>query len=563
MDFLTTDELLNRMRLNWGLADTPAFAVIQKSVSDHAELMRVIYDCLYLTRDTEAIRQWFHQELLKEFPRVTPLQLFAAGDYRVGVVEAVLIQEFCRAAPPEIFPSASSADARNPAGEIDMIRRLLGERRFTPPSDDDPDSESVQEGWPQEDWSVHDPAHRGRSFVLQPTIKIARAIMRLSDDQDGVAFRELLQVAARDPAQEIRMSVVKAAANLIGHPEMADLLANMRDDLKDEIREKALSGLIRAADHAEMHWRIAPFAHDENRQIRRMALAALFEKELAPEIRKGLMWLAFDPAPEVRAMAREVFRSEERAAMLSTLCKRAAAGEPVSLFDLKIIASEAEVDPSTRRDVFLRRLSALVEREDGENAAVDTVSALSYWRKDVPVEIWRAAERVWRRWGPETEKILPLSLENRPAADIWPLLQAVLPQPVSSEAVLSRIKLGEIAGRVVRDLGSDAFETLTTMIFDRRIDGRARAIMVHGLNCFEQRAEPLELTARLLADPAVELRLKKTALGVLRTLANCAQGPVASEITRQLSWSVENLEEGVSAAAKEYLADLPDRYATL
>ncbi len=553
MDFLKTNELLDRIGLTWGLIDAADLALVRRLVFSHEAKMRRIYDILYLTRDDVDRREWFHQEILG----ATPLQHFASGDHGGGLAEAVLIAEFGRAAPPEIFPSAVS-DGRNPAAEIEMICRLLGERRFTPPSDDDPDLDSEPEYW-----SVHDPVHHGGVRVLQPTVKVARAIMRLSDDQDGVAFRDLLSFAAADEAEEIRMSVAKAAGDLIDHPEMADLLANMRDDPTREIRERALSGLVRRADDVAMHHRIAPFTQDVDRSIRRRALNALFEKDLAPDVRNGLRWLVFDAAPEIRATARDVFREEEKAVMVSTLCEAAAAGRPLSLFDLKIIASEEDVDPVTRRDVFLRRLSVLVERDDGETAAVETVRALGYWRKDVPVEVWREAERVARRWGPETEKILPFGLGNHPPADIWPILQAVLPQPVSSETVLSRIGLCEFAGRVVRDLGPTALETLTTMIFDRRIDERARAIMLHGLTCFEQRLEPLELTARLLADPAVEPRLKKTALDVLRTLADGAPRAVASEILRQIIWAENNLEAVTAAKATEHRLDLPDRYATL
>jgi hypothetical protein len=313
MDFLSADDLLACAKSDWGIVDEPEYPAVRELIETHTETMRRIHDILYLTRTGEEISSWFHDES-KDGPR--PLHLLGMGKAGMKQVEARLIAEFRRAAPPDIFSSESPAE-RDPLREIRVLSRLLDER-VSPKRPEEPTLYGTAAALGLEALSVHDPLLCGRARVLQPSLKIPRAIGRLSEAYDTfpeeavVAFRDLLEQAAMDPVVQVRVRAVRAAAALVGHPKMADLLAAMWEDDDPTVREAALAGLIRSAHDREMHHRIATFSRDNMRELRHTVLTALIDRhDLDPAIRRSLRSLVFDWAPDVRTRARWAYSDAE------------------------------------------------------------------------------------------------------------------------------------------------------------------------------------------------------------------------------------------------------------
>lgn len=550
MNLFSATELIDRVRFHWGLAGYANFAALEALFLEHPAAARRIHDILYLTRDESAIQRWFHEPLANG---LTPLQFLANGAPGLRRLESILISEFRRAAPPEIFANPSST--RDPALEATVLDRLIYER--------------VDSGKDPKEVLIYDPLLASDAPVPNHTIRIARAISRLASEFDGPALRHLLELAALDPSKEICKRVAHAAAGLVGHPSMADLLVSFRTHPDPEVRMMALGGLLPFARRLEMHARIAPYARDVVKKIRLDAFEALAPQDLPPEIRSSLIGLAWDPDPEIRARARSVFSEDELSSRLEDLCAEAAAGAQLEVAELRVIAAETMLSAERRVEVFQRRFATLEAAfEASASDLVDTVQALGAWPGELPAPLWTSIARVAQYGLPEFEVCLLRLVKDPPVEKSWPALATVLRLPVPPKGASIRTELALRAVALAQG-APQRLSGLVALVSDPDVDEDARSRLLWAFVRLDENPKTLAVLRRVLVVDGPALR--KTALKVLRALADPIEAVAARALLR---WARRTLRGEDAALAARYWSEIvaahggpaaapPDRAAIL
>ena len=467
------------------------------------QAMRRIYEIVELLVPKVFVEKWLNRPLRSG---ATPLELLLEGPDGVERLAAELSKTFRDSTQNVIFPSASDAGGDTEAKAY-VLNKLLDARARTER---------------EVDRKIFDPLREDDKPLDAPASRIAKALAEIVNLSDRQSVRALIPMACLDPSRIVRIRAIRVAAGFLGYADVAGTVEAMCNDDDPMVRIAAVETLARFSDRPEIHKRLAAFASDEDKVVRQKVAETLVGRRLAPDVRTSFIALALDPDSGIAAIASGLFERSEIAKHLQEVSQRAAKGLPVRFFDLIAIARTGEIRDDVRRAVFLSRLTETFRGRDISEAFEETVRALAQWRGIVPMEIWRflaASARYFRSIALERAVLLALSKGDLDGP--WPLVRALMRQPVPAGGESVRTELAERATRLA-DGREERVLDLIQCANDRSLDQRVRAGLLWAIGRLDPSPAREQMIDSMVFDPESERELVRLALHCM-TRDHCAR----------------------------------------
>jgi hypothetical protein len=200
------------------------------------------------------------------------------------------------------------------------------------------------------------------------------------------------------------------------------------------------------------------------------------------------------------------------------LADRAAAGQPVEPYELRILAREPAVSDHQRTRAFQGRLAALKTRHMHALAMSHALRALGFFDRSPQDSVWQEVKEIAETWpNPAFERSLLPVLRKFGDDPSWQVCLALLGQPVQDQAHSMRAGLAETAADMAAG-DPERAEQIARIARDPEIDTGARGAAMWGaVKCLpENRREPF--LTDLVRDASCDTPMVRNALKQLGRL---------------------------------------------